>query len=138
MPSTASLGISAPLPSRENVSPPPMPALSFDALVSLNIMKTGEILPLVGRSEATLGRVSQGQPIIPDIDLTPYHAYEEGVSRLHASIKITESQVIVLDLGSANGTRLNGKKIPPHVPQILSHGDVLTLGKFKIQILIRS
>lgn len=114
---------------------PPSKPLS-ETLVSLKIMENGTVLPLEGGPEFTLGRVSGNQPILPDIDLTPYQAYEGGVSRLHITIKIEKQGVTVTDLGSANGTRVNGKKIAPHTPQSLDNGDILTLGKFKIQVLI--
>jgi hypothetical protein len=101
--------------------------------ISLNLINSGEILNLGDRNEITLGRISEGQPIIPDIDLSPYKAYEAGVSRMHASIKIKD-QVWVTDLGSVNGTYINDKKIAPHIAHPLKHGDIITLGKFKIQI----
>jgi hypothetical protein len=119
------------------VAPPPPPALS-NAVVSLNIISTGDLIPVAGQEEITLGRASEGQPIIPDIDLTAYKAYESGVSRMHASIRVADDLVTVTDLGSANGTTINGVKISAHIPQSLKHGDILTLGKFKIQILMRN
>jgi hypothetical protein len=117
---------------------PPLPVTFPDAQVSLNIISTGDVLPLVGLDEVTLGRVSEGQPMVPDIDLTPYKAYEAGVSRMHASIRMIEDQVLITDLGSANGTRVNGMQITSHIPYPVKHGDILTLGKFKIQILLRN
>lgn len=96
------------------------------------------MIELTERKEFTLGRVSQGQPIVPDIDLSPYQAYEAGVSRMHATIKIDQDQISVADLGSANGTRVNGKTIPSQTPRSLKHGDILTLGKLKIQVLFRA
>lgn len=116
---------------------PTYPEASSTSKISLSILETGEVVPLVFREETTLGRVSDGQPIIPDLDLSPFSAYEAGVSRLHASIRQQEGQVVIVDLGSANGTRVNGIKIEPNVPHTLLHGDVLTLGKLKIQVLIR-
>jgi len=107
-----------------------------DALISLKVLESGAFIPLEGGLEFTLGRVSGNQPILPDIDLTPYRAYESGVSRLHATIKIEKQAVTVTDLGSANGTQVNGKKVAPHTQQPLKNGDTLTLGKFKIQVLI--
>jgi pSer/pThr/pTyr-binding forkhead associated (FHA) protein len=92
---------------------------------------------LEGTYEYTLGRVSGNQPILPDIDLTPFQAYEGGVSRLHATIRVDPDQVFINDLGSANGTRINGKKMAAHSTQELADGDMISLGKFKIQILIR-
>lgn len=105
--------------------------------LALLIVDTGQVLPLEGGAEYTLGRVSGSQPILPDIDLTPFHAYESGVSRLHATVKVADKRILVSDLGSANGTRLNGQRIPAHDPQELENGDILTLGKFKVQVLIQ-
>ena len=111
---------------------------SSDARVSIKLTNNGLILPLDSGSEFTLGRVSGNQPILPDIDLTPYQAYEGGVSRLHATIRIEKLAATITDLGSANGTRVNGKLVPPHTLQPLENGDIIALGKFKIQMLIRS
>lgn len=114
------------------------PAISMDSWGSLHLLDTGQMLPLVDRSEFTLGRISQGQPIMPDIDLSPYQAYSSGVSRLHAVIKRLGSRVVIMDLGSANGTYVNGKRLNANVEQIVNHGDVVSLGKLKMQILIKS
>lgn len=107
------------------------------ASVSVCVVDSGQILPLEDRDEFTIGRSAEGQPILPDIDLAAFRAYENGVSRLHASIRLEGRMVLATDLGSVNGTRLNGQKIPPHKPCPLNHGDILTLGKLKLQILIQ-
>lgn len=106
--------------------------------ISLHLMDSGKILPLASRNEFTLGRLSEGQPIMPDIDLTPYQAYASGVSRLHAVVKRDANRVLVMDLGSSNGTYINGRRLNPHVEELLSHGDVIALGKLKIQVLLRN
>jgi hypothetical protein len=106
--------------------------------ISLHLMDSGKILPLASRNEFTLGRLSEGQPIMPDIDLTPYQAYASGVSRLHAVVKRESDRVLVMDLGSSNGTYVNGRRINPHVEESLNHGDILALGKLKIQVLLRN
>ncbi len=108
-----------------------------DAMVSLYLVDSGQILHLAGRSEFTLGRVAESQPILPDVDFSPYEAYSQGVSRLHASLKIINQRVVITDLGSSNGTRVNGQKIMPHIDYLLNHGDVVALGKLKLQVLIR-
>lgn len=114
---------------------PPRP--EGEAAVTLFLLEADVKLPLVEREEFTLGRVTEGQPLIPEIDLSPYGAYEQGVSRLHAVISIHEGGVTITDLGSANGTWLNGVRITPHTPQPLKHGDFVTLGKLKLRALIR-
>jgi hypothetical protein len=109
----------------------------LDTWGTLHLLDTGQMLPLSDRNEFTLGRASEGQPIMPDIDLSPYHAYANGVSRLHAVVKRKSEQVMLMDLGSSNGTYLNGKRLPPNLEQIMRHGDVALLGKLKIQILLK-
>jgi hypothetical protein len=108
-----------------------------DAWATLHLLDTGQVLPLSTRNEFTMGRTSEGQPIMPDIDLSPYQAYAAGVSRLHAVIKREGDRLVFMDLGSSNGTYVNGKRLAPNVEQILSHGDVVALGKMKMQVLVK-
>jgi len=124
-------------PEMSNQSTPAQSKPLGDVHISLILMDSGQVLNLVGRNEFTMGRVGDKQPILPDIDLTNYDAYTQGVSRLHAALKINDSDVAVTDLGSSNGTRVNGQKIMPHIDYPLKHGDIVALGKLKIQILIR-
>ncbi len=127
----------------EALSSPPITGIhrtagsKLDTWGTLHLLETGQMLPLSDRNEFTLGRISDGQPIMPDIDLSPYHAYANGVSRLHGVVKRVNEKIIFMDLGSSNGTYLNGKRIPPNVEHTLRHGDVVMLGKLKIQILLQ-
>jgi hypothetical protein len=117
---------------------PPFPAGITDASITLQVADSGQLIPLQGWGEITLGRITGNQPVVPDIDLGPYQAFQAGVSRLHASIRIGSDGVKISDLGSSNGTRVNGKKLAAHTPQTLKHGDLLTLGMLRLQVLIRS
>ncbi len=113
---------------------PPTPG---DASLSLFLVDTGEVIQLEeGLTEYTLGRSAEDQPILPDVDLAPYHAYEFGISRLHASIKLSQPYALLTDFDSANGTTLNGQKLTAHKPYPITHGDIFTLGKMKIQLLV--
>jgi pSer/pThr/pTyr-binding forkhead associated (FHA) protein len=96
------------------------------------------MLPLADRNEFTLGRVSEGQPVMPDIDLGPFQAYTHGVSRLHAVIRRGVQDVMLSDLESANGTFVNGRRLPANEEHALAHGDVISLGGLKIQILLKT
>jgi len=122
------------------MQPPPFPEPSGKdrgAQVALLVLDTEDVLYLHDSEEFSLGRATTGQPIVPDIDLTPFNAYETGVSRLHASLNIKTRPVTIQDLGSVNGTRINGKKLSPHSKAALANGDIITLGKLKLQILIK-
>ncbi len=112
------------------------PAKIQETDITLKIMDTNRIIHLSGRSEYSLGRVAKGQPILPDFDLTEFDAYAKGVSRVHAAIKVGAQRIAILDLRSANGTRVNGQKIEPNVDYPLKHGDIIALGKLKIQFLL--
>ena len=58
---------------------PVQPAVPDEYPLALYIQETNELVPLIYREEITLGRAIKGQPIIPDLDLTPYNGYEKGV-----------------------------------------------------------
>jgi len=81
-----------------------------------------------------LGRLDPGQDIYPDIDLTDDLAQEHGVSRVHACIFRRGQDVAVEDMGSTNGTLLNGNRLAPYLPERLKDGDRLQLGKLMIEI----
>jgi len=74
----------------------------------------------------------------PEVDLAPYDANEQGVSRRHARLHVQEDALRITDLGSANFTFLNGLKLTPHQSRILRDGDELRLGRFKIQVTFAS
>jgi predicted component of type VI protein secretion system len=120
----------------KSLPPPPLPQVPLQSWISLHLIESGQILPLPDRAEFTLGRSAEGQPIVPDVDLAPYNAYVNGVSRLHAAIKRANNRIVVVDLGSSNGTYLNGTRLSPYVEMPVLHGDLVYLGKLKIQVLI--
>ena len=70
----------------------------------------------------------------PDLDLNPYGAAEKGISRRHIKIRRKNILLYVTDLGSTNGTFLNGIRLIPHVEHVLRNGDRLQLGKLKLRM----
>jgi hypothetical protein len=113
----------------------PPPPTTLNSWVSLHMVESGQILPLADRTEFTLGRTTEGQPIMPDVDLSPFNAYANGVSRLHAVLKCINKHTIIMDLGSSNGTYVNGSRVTPNMEHPVAHGDIVYLGKLKIQVL---
>ncbi len=86
-------------------------------------------------STLVLGRYSgiEGDPT-PDVDLTPYGGEEKGVSRRHVRIQYKNRLLYVFDLGSSNGTWLNGHSLVSNSGRPLRDGDELRLGRLKMQI----
>jgi len=82
-----------------------------------------------------LGRVANvPNELEPDIDLTPFHAHEKGVSRLHAKIQRDRDLLHLVDLKSLNGTYLNGFRLVPQQERILRWGDEVILGRLKLRL----
>jgi len=97
-----------------------------------------EVIDIPKQNEFTIGRFVEGQVITPDVDLNNYEAYDMGISRLHATIRINveKNKIFVVDLGSANGSSVNGYEIPANSEVPLNHGDVLSLGKFNMKVIM--
>jgi pSer/pThr/pTyr-binding forkhead associated (FHA) protein len=71
----------------------------------------------------TLGRGTAADVMIPD----------EAVSRVHASVRVDGDTVVVEDLESSNGTRVNGRDVSQ---ARLEHGDVIELGGTELEVRI--
>lgn len=56
-----------------------------------------------------------------------------GVSRRHFTIEVTDGEVTLNDLGSANGTYLNNQKLTD--PTVLKRGDVIKIGAIAMKFL---
>jgi len=101
--------------------------------IALMVVGVPQPMVLEGRVEYYLGReVEAGQP--PDVNLTPYGAREKGVSRHHASLRVDRRQLLLMDLGSSNGTQLNGSPLVANEPVRLESGDEIRLGKLSIRV----
>jgi hypothetical protein len=116
---------------------PEGPELQTGAILGLRAVATGHTLSLIGRDNFTLGRSVEGQAIVPDIDLDPFQAYDFGVSRIHAELRLLKEGVFVVDLDSANGTLLNGRRLTPQTPEAVRHGDIIQLGRLRLQLISR-
>ena len=84
-----------------------------------------------------LGRLDPLSDTFPEVDLTSVGGLEKGVSRRHARILKREGTIIVEDLGSINGTFINGQKLVPYKAEVINHGDSLQLGQLVIQVEVR-
>ncbi len=84
-----------------------------------------------------IGRQDAAHGIFPDVDLTPEGGLERGVSRRHCKIYQQTSAYLVEDVGSTNGSFLNGERLTPHVPHVLNDGDELQLGGIKLRIIVQ-
>jgi CheY-like chemotaxis protein len=82
----------------------------------------------------TIGRADAQSGFMPEVDLTPFDAFTKGVSRKHAVITVKNERLMISDLGSTNGTRLNNVPCKPGEEYRLRHGNELMLGTLKLQV----
>jgi hypothetical protein len=115
-------------------APPATPTSS--ATLQLNIAQQLVIEVTVDK-EVVLGRLDLKSTSFPTIDLSTLGAPAKSVSRRHARIKKCGSDIILEDLGSANGTFINGKKVQPFTPTPLHHGDLVHLGQLAVEAKIQ-
>jgi phage tail-like protein len=55
------------------------------------------------------------------------------ISRQHSRIKCTAKTCHVTDLGSANGTLVNGERLEPDTPRLIKSGDTISIGPFEMK-----
>lgn len=86
------------------------------------------------KPEIVIGRRDPNSNTVPDLDLSPYGAYQMGVSRRHAIIRWKDDMLNLYDLGGRNGTYVNGKKATTDHPIRLSDGDEVRIGKLTLRL----
>src|SRR5262245_47199678 len=77
----------------------------------------------IDKDRLTIGRSRESDVCLPD----------QWLSRQHAEIKRAATGFTLKDLGSKNGTLLNGA--PLREAHVLRHGDVITLGEHTLTFL---
>jgi hypothetical protein len=71
------------------------------------------------------------------VDLTPFHAFNMGISRRHVRIQRVENSYQITDLESTNGTWLNSERLPPDQPVPLPNAAQLRLGRMRLYVIYR-
>ncbi|WP_376792710.1 FHA domain-containing protein [Thermoflexus sp.] len=100
----------------------------------LHVLSSGRRVVIRPDQEVLVGRLDVGRGIFPQLDLTPDGGLEGGVSRRHARIFFQADRFYIEDLGSTNGTYLNGVRLEPYSPCPLGDGDELRLGQIAIRV----
>jgi CRP-like cAMP-binding protein len=100
--------------------------LQTEALAYFISASTGNVFP-VFKSDSLLGRFDSVTGMRPEVDLTN-EDQSRNISRRHARLVIKDGKhFIAEEIGTMNGTFLNGKKLPNGVLTPIKDGDELTL-----------
>lgn len=113
---------------------PPSPERSAARLVLLD-MESETDFPLAAEKETMIGRLDPHRGIRPDVDLSKFDPAAR-ISRRHARITLRGNQFFIEDMGSANGTIINGRtRLKPQEPHPLANGDVVKLGETTLKFV---
>lgn len=105
--------------------------------IIIHVRDADEPLTVEPSSRVVFGRSDTSSPVKPDVDFAKYGAIEKGVSRQHAALEVNEDTLMLLDVGSSNGTYLNGQRLLPNQPRVLRDGDEVRLGKLVAHIYFK-
>ncbi len=119
------------------IVPPSRPQQTGDAIATeekpITLEIDGTVLNLSIHETLIVGRRVVGEDP-PDVDLTPFRAEEQGVSRRHLRLSRRSSLIYITDLHSTNCTYLNGRKLIPDGDRLIRSGDEIRLGRLKIKV----
>ena len=74
---------------------------------------------------------------LPISRANPWASETVEETRRHCKIHQRGSAYMVEDVGSANGTFLNGQRLTPYLPHVLNDGDTLQLGRIELEVMIQ-
>lgn len=106
-------------------------------VIEMRVVGTASTIQARVRDAMIIGRRSDstnGGANVPDVDLSEHNAFTNGVSRSHAMLVVKDQKLMLKDLGSTNGTRLNETICEPGKEYRLRHGDELMLGRLRLQV----
>jgi hypothetical protein len=127
------LPMEAPAPAKKTPAsgPPPVevPAAPAPAPSGRLVAKpSGTEIALPGKAAITLGRFDTVSGMHPDVDLGPFDT-QRLTSRRHAKILRDKGGLFLFEeIGTANGTFVNGKRIATGVKTGIKDGDELRFG----------
>ncbi len=93
-------------------------------------------LQFIPDKDLILGRLSHEEEAPENtLDLSSYEAFQLGVSRHHAAIRLRRHALELRDLVSSNGTYVNEQQLAPGEIYRLCSGDVVRLGRLQMILI---
>jgi CRP-like cAMP-binding protein len=115
--------------------PPATTTIQSEALAYFISAASGSVFPIF-KPESLIGRFDSVTGLSPDIDLTS-EDQSRNISRRHARLVLKNGQFhIAEDIGTMNGTFLNGQKLANGVLTPIDDGDELTLCRLTLSFRI--
>lgn len=126
----------APPPPAPPPPPPPLPAAPVAKNLALRVVAGGQVLPLEPeRGEFLVGRPDPVTGIQPEINLGPFDA-TRTLSRRHAKILKEGGLYFVREeVGTTNGTFVDGERIKTGAAVPLKPGSRLRFGSIEVELV---
>lgn len=81
-----------------------------------------------------IGRSDGDHNSRPDVDLSAWGGYRQGVSRRHALISSQDGYMVLIGLNSSSGTYVNGQEATPGQAVPIFDGDELAFGGVALRV----
>lgn len=121
----------APAPAPVAAAPAAAAAPAVPKSYRLVVFDTGAALPLREGTDIRVGRFDSATGVHPDVDLTEADRYKT-TSRRHAKFVRDEGRLMVMDeIGSSNGTFVNGQRVEGGQAIEVKDGDWIQFGGVK-------
>jgi hypothetical protein len=136
IPSPAAVGANVVGADHEVAAAPTAPPVPAAGTLTITF-PSGQAYTMQG-DEINVGRSDVAQNWHPELDVIPYGggAPDLGVSRHQARLIRQNGGFAVIDVGSTNGTYVNGRAVPYNQPTPLHDGDTLSFGALNTHVSI--
>jgi hypothetical protein len=90
----------------------------------------GRVFLLIKRKDSPPGPIAVGRSSENDVAIPDY-----SISNRHCYLSVAGPQTVLVDCGSTNGTKVDGKPVPARQPFPLQGGETLVIGRFAFLFL---
>jgi pSer/pThr/pTyr-binding forkhead associated (FHA) protein len=93
------------------------------------------LVVIQGEDPAMVHRIVRPETVLGRGEEVHFAIDDEKVSKAHCSIRVEGPVCTIVDLGSRNGTSVNGRRLAPQVAQRLRHLDEIEVGGHRLLLL---
>jgi pSer/pThr/pTyr-binding forkhead associated (FHA) protein len=90
----------------------------------------GRVFPVAKRRDSPPGPINVGRNAENDVAIPDY-----SISNRHCYLMVKGGQTVLVDYGSTNGTKVDGKPAPPRQAVPLNGGETIVIGRFAFLFL---